>query len=118
MSTVAGVEGSTVSLPPTACVRITRRPNVVIHALRRYRVWVNGRVVGTIRPGRTKSFPVTDGPNQLQLSVGSQKSQTVNFDLGPEEVAEFVCAPVGEVAGVLNTRELLDTRPRISLTAL
>ncbi|TWT77827.1 hypothetical protein Pla123a_16230 [Posidoniimonas polymericola] len=58
---------------------------------RGYRVIVNGRKVGVIRNGQTKSFPVASGPCEASVRLDWCGSPVVSFHLGPEQEQRLEC---------------------------
>lgn len=68
---------------------------------RAYRVVRNGKNLGVIRNGQTKAFAFPSGPAELVMLIDWCGSNTVGFDLRPDQTLEFECAGRFRGLGVL-----------------
>jgi hypothetical protein len=71
-----------------ALLRITRKSEFK-DFLRAYKVIVDGNVVGRIRHGETKEFPVTSGEHDLSLRIDWCGSDEFHFTVAEGDVINF-----------------------------
>ena len=74
-----GVPARGFILRPVAVVQIRRTGLGFRDSLRAYRVLLDGREVGRVRRGETRSFDVPPDDHELQLAIGSKRS--ASFDV-------------------------------------
>ncbi|HKF82599.1 MAG TPA: hypothetical protein VKB23_06540 [Solirubrobacterales bacterium] len=60
---------------------------------RAYRIFIDGRKCGTIKPGESKTIDVSPGHHELQLRLDWGSSEKVMINLGVGEGAKFACRP-------------------------
>jgi hypothetical protein len=60
--------------------------------LRSYSVVVDGRKIGKIANGETKSFPIDPGEHTLKLKIAWCGSNTIHFDADTSQTVDFQCA--------------------------
>src|SRR5579883_1440742 len=60
--------------------------------LRNYAVVVDGKKIGKIGNGETKSFPIAAGEHMLKLKIAWCGSNTVRFDAAESQTVKFLCA--------------------------
>lgn len=61
--------------------------------LRAYQIYVDGRKIGQIKAGETKTIDVTPGRHELRLKIDWGASETLQVDLRDDDVARLVCGP-------------------------
>jgi hypothetical protein len=59
--------------------------------MRAYRLIVDGKKIGRIKDGQTKTFPVEPGEHKLFLKIDCCSSTTLSFSLPANHSARFVC---------------------------
>jgi hypothetical protein len=81
----------------TACIiRLNRRRVPWRNRLAKYRVEIDGHVVGSIAQGETRDFTVLPGEHTIRMSsdrIFTSPERTVSLDEG--ELVEFLCGPGG-----------------------
>jgi hypothetical protein len=60
---------------------------------RAYRVFIDGKGVGNIKPGDTEAFEVPPGQHELHLKVDWASSEKLRMEVGDNGQAKFVCKP-------------------------
>ena len=60
---------------------------------RAYRIFIDGRKSGTIKPGESKTIEASPGHHELQLRLDWCSSEKVAINLGDDEEAKFLCRP-------------------------
>ena len=60
---------------------------------RSYRIYIDGRKCGTIKPGESKRVEVSPGHHELQLRLDWGSSEKAAINLGDDEEAKFLCRP-------------------------
>lgn len=80
-----------------AAIEITRSKlsHPVRDGVRSYKVVLDGRPVGRLRMGDVLKLDVQPGPHSLCIKIDWKKSNTIPFDLGPDDVERFACEPGG-----------------------
>lgn len=60
---------------------------------RAYRVFIDGKGVGNIKPGDAEVFEVSPGQHELHLKVDWASSEKLRMEVGDNGQAKFVCKP-------------------------
>jgi hypothetical protein len=66
-----------------------RRDSGYADRVRAYEVWIDDAVIGEIRDGEVKQFPVASGDHELRIKIDWCGSQPVKFSIGEEGLAAF-----------------------------
>lgn len=96
----------------TASITLTRLVRPLGDPFRRYKVFVDGELVGDIRRRETKTYEVEPGPHQLHLELAwalfqpsdVRRSKAAFADVAPGEEMKFICkarATIGVLGGML-----------------
>jgi hypothetical protein len=64
-----------------------RRDRGYADRLKRYEVWVDDSVVGELRDGEVKQFPVASGEHELRIKIDWCGSRPVMFSISEEGLA-------------------------------
>ncbi len=75
---------------PSAQVHIKRGTSYP-DRLRAYKVWVDASVVGTVKAGQSLTVTVAPGPHTIRLRIDWCGSNTIHFDVAPDQVLGFDC---------------------------
>jgi len=59
--------------------------------IRRFKVYVDGGLVGAIKNGATEVFEVTPGTHEVHLRIDWSESNRIAVDLEPGETARLQC---------------------------
>lgn len=76
-------------------LEIERPGGRVRDKLRRYRVWIDGSIHGTLRAGERRCFEVSPGQHTLRVTIDWGSSPQLDVDVAPGEAARFKCVPRG-----------------------
>ncbi len=60
--------------------------------LRRYKVILDGQLIGDIADGQSKSFDISPGSHTLHLKVDLARSNKVRFEAAANKTIHFRCA--------------------------
>ena len=71
---------------------ILKRDSGYADRLRSFRVTLENEVIGSIANGQEATFDIEPGPHTLRLKVDWAKSNTVKFEIHPEQTMYFTCA--------------------------
>jgi len=63
--------------------------------MRAYKVLIDNKKVGLIRPGEASDFGVDPGHHELRVKIDWTGSQSIAFDATADEVIQFECQPNG-----------------------
>lgn len=74
-------------------IAIKRLSDVRGDGYRTYRIYLDGRRVGKIRAGEELRLPISPGKHRLQLRIDWTASQKLEFEIGEDDGADFVCKP-------------------------
>ena len=66
-----------------------RRDSGYADRFRAYEVWIDDGVVGEIRDGEVKQFPIASGDHELRIKIDWCGSEPVKFNVGEEGLATF-----------------------------
>ena len=104
-------------------VTLIRPTGYRVDSGREYQVVIDHKKVGSIKIGETKVFTLSPGQHEVRLKQDWASSEKLQFDLGENEQAQFICAPrvkendVGMVNGLrviywatLGCRRYIDLR--------
>ena len=83
------------SLESPGTIRVSRRRTRWRDVARSYKVLIDDEPVGKVRRGRAADFPVQPGRHRLRLKIDWKGSDELSVQVGPGEVALFVCQPNG-----------------------
>jgi hypothetical protein len=89
------------STDDTATVVFYRPAGVWRDRFRSYRLHLDGRVCGTIRPGREVKVAVSPGHHVAQAHIAWTGSPEVALDIDTAEVVRLRVEPAGSAAGSL-----------------
>ena len=76
----------------SAIIFITRKP-ALADSLRSYKIFLNEKLVGTIRQGMSSSFEVYPGHHDIFLTIDWCASRRVSIDLEPGDEVNLFCQP-------------------------
>jgi hypothetical protein len=79
---------------------LTRPAGYRTDRLRPYRVIIDDKKVGAIKPGETEVFSLPPGSHELQLKIDWASSEKLQVDLGDDDQVKFVCTPRVKEDGV------------------
>lgn len=104
-------------------ITLTRPTGYRVDSGREYQIIIDRKKVGSIKIGETKVFTLSPGRHEVRLKQDWASSEKLEFDLGENDQAQFVCAPrikendVGMVNGLrviywatLGCRRYIDLR--------
>jgi hypothetical protein len=74
-------------------ITLKRADGYRVDRRRAYRVFIDGRKVGDIKPGQTEVFEVSPGLHELQLKVDWTCSARLQTQTENGAQAKFVCKP-------------------------
>ena len=77
------------------------RDSGYVDRIRAYRVVVDGREVGRLRNGETKTFSVESGTHELRIKIDWCCSHTIRFTLAANQTSAFECGSALRGAKVL-----------------
>ncbi len=102
---------------PSAAVRVVRRPSPWRDRLRRYKVVVDGQMVGALAWDESKDFPIEPGPHKVRIKIDWTGSSELTFAANDGQIVEFECMPAGSAFfGALRAfvapHHYVDLRPR------
>ena len=83
-------------------LEIKRSENGYADSTRPYTICIDGVVIGDIKKGEAKSFPLSDGFHSLQLKIDWCTSRVENFTIENGQTIYAECAP-GKKAGSLSS---------------
>ena len=75
----------------TATLLVRREPALWANRIRRFKVVLDGRTVGDIRPRETVTVVVEPGSHRLVIRIDWCSSNTIGFDVERGQVASFDC---------------------------
>jgi len=79
-------------------IRLHREQGFYRDRRRAYRVRIDGNVVGKVAEGETKDFFVPPGEHRVRFTIdGLWSSREVTFQVGADELTEFICYPSASV---------------------
>jgi hypothetical protein len=101
-----------------AHITIERR-RTYADAIRRYRVFLNGRQHGEIRQGEVVNLSVPAGRYDVVLKIDWCSSQTLTVSVAEEETAALMCGPNrilpwGALAMLLVPNRWIDLRQKLA----
>ena len=76
-----------------SAIRIERSRGAYTDSLRKYKVIIDGDVVGKVRRGEEKSFPVAPGEHWVRLKIDWGSSQPVDVSLAEGQEVSLYCEP-------------------------
>ena len=59
--------------------------------LRKYKIKLDDKEVGTIKQGETFTFEISPGPHEIYLRIDWAKSKKIEFNLQEGQTAKFYC---------------------------
>ncbi|MCX5674841.1 MAG: hypothetical protein NTX87_07520 [Planctomycetota bacterium] len=67
------------------------RDSGFVDAYRKYAILIDGRQIGSVKNGETKTISLEPGAHTLRLKIDWCSSNTISFDLTSNETARFRC---------------------------
>jgi hypothetical protein len=67
------------------------RDSGFVDAYRKYAILIDGRQIGSVKNGETKTVSLEPGAHTLKLEIDWCSSNTISFDLTSNETARFRC---------------------------
>ncbi|HEU5381738.1 MAG TPA: hypothetical protein VFV38_40475 [Ktedonobacteraceae bacterium] len=85
----------------TAIIHIVRKP-ALSDLLRSYKIFIDGKQVGSIRHGKHCSFDVAPGHHEVFLTIDWASSQRLSLTLAPGKQINLVCQAKNPLLAVYN----------------
>ena len=92
----------------TARVTLKRRQWPAGDFFRRYKIVIDGSIVGMIKRRETKSFELPPGRHEIHLAIDFCRSRKLYLDLEPGKEVHLVCKARAPYTGWPNDYPLID----------
>ena len=88
---------------PSATV-VVKRPSGFVGFLRTYKIFIDGKEVGSLEGGESKSFVVDPGMHKIQTAMGKYLSHECEVSISLGQVVELESGPVPMASAIQSTK--------------
>lgn len=90
-------------MPNSSSIVVRRGNDIWMDRNRRYKVLIDGQVVGKLRKNQSESYGVTSGEHQVRVKIDFVKSNSLTVSVPVGQTLNLNCRGHGSLVALFNT---------------